>query len=149
MISSKRTIDRLCWVPSNSIVARASWSWAAWTSRCAASAGAWARAGATSRTSRRTAPALAVVIVVNLGRRLMLPEAQHLLGAVVVHEDGAVGAERERAGLPHLGRGQRREGLALLVEHLHRSLLVGHVGVAEGVHRGVHRLPEAGGADGA
>src|SRR4029453_18456919 len=105
MTSSNSTIDRLCWAPSNSIIARASWSWAACTSRCAVSAGAWARTGPERRTRRSRAPALSIVIAGTLGRTLMLPEPQHLLGAVVVHEHGAVGAERDRAGLAHLGNG--------------------------------------------
>src|SRR5262245_37753628 len=144
MMSSKITIDRLCWGPSNSVIARASWSCAAWTSRSAVSAGAWARTGAASSTKSTTAAPLRIVIDAHLTGRPMLPEAQHLLGAVVVDEDGAVGAEGDRARPLHLGGGERGHGLPLLVEHLHRPLLVRDVRVAEGVHRRIHRLAEPG-----
>src|SRR5262245_41357301 len=132
MISSKRTMDRFCCGPSNSSTARASWSCAAWTSRWAASAAPpWARARADpTRTKARAPPNLRIPIACTFREKpmLLLPEPQHLLGAVVVDEDGAVRAEGESAGPLHLGGGECRQELALLVEDHDSPLLVRHVG---------------------
>src|SRR5258708_35628924 len=155
MTSSKSTIERLCCGPSNSTMARASWSWADWISRWVASgagAGApvWASPG---RLRARRASTTAPGCPCPLPRLMLSPRmppplavAQHLLRPLVPHEDGARGVEGQRSRFFQLRAREAGQALAGGGKDLDRPFLVRHVGDAERIHGRVHRPAQARGA---
>ena len=104
------------------------------TSGAGGSCGAHGRAGEGQRQHERGEPARPAGAsggCCRVTRRVLLAEAQHALGAVVVDQHRAGRVEGEGARPAQLRARQARERLALRVEDQDAELLVGDVDVAE------------------